>query len=83
MNTARSSNDIRPSQPTFAATVSFIDPATDEALVATAKMGDEEAFETLVKRIGQEFLRFHCATLGFAKMLKMLCSRLSKKRSST
>src|SRR5271169_6190932 len=50
MNTARSSNEIGPSQPTFAATVSFNDPATDQALVATAKMGDEEAFETLVKR---------------------------------
>ena len=50
MNTARSSNDIGPSQPTFAATVSFNDPATDQAPVATAKMGDEEAFETLVKR---------------------------------
>ena len=50
MNTARSSDDIRPAQPTFAGTVSFNDPASDQALVATAKMGDEEAFETLVKR---------------------------------
>jgi RNA polymerase sigma-70 factor, ECF subfamily len=50
MNTARSSDDIRPAQPTFAGTVSFNDPATDETLVATAKKGDEEAFETLVKR---------------------------------
>jgi RNA polymerase sigma-70 factor, ECF subfamily len=50
MNTARSSDDIRPLQPTFAGTVSFNDPATDETLVATAKMGDEGAFETLVKR---------------------------------
>ena len=45
MNTASSSNDIGPSQPILAGT-----PATDETLVATAKMGDEEAFETLVKR---------------------------------
>jgi RNA polymerase sigma-70 factor (ECF subfamily) len=50
MNTARSSNDIVPSQQTFAGTVAFSDAATDQALVATAKMGDEEAFETLVKR---------------------------------
>ena len=50
MDTARSSNDIGPSQPTFAGTVAFSDPATDETLVATAKMGDEEAFETLVER---------------------------------
>jgi RNA polymerase sigma-70 factor, ECF subfamily len=50
MNTARSSNDIGPSQPTFAGNVAFSDPATDETLVATAKMGDEEAFEMLVKR---------------------------------
>jgi RNA polymerase sigma-70 factor, ECF subfamily len=50
MNTARSSNDIVPSHQTFAGTVAFSDPATDQALVATAKMGDEEAFETLVKR---------------------------------
>ena len=51
MNTARSSNDIgRPSQPTFVGTVAFSNPATDETLVATARMGDEEAFETLVKR---------------------------------
>jgi RNA polymerase sigma-70 factor (ECF subfamily) len=50
MNTACSSNDTGPSQATFAGTVAFTDPATDETLVATAKMGDEEAFETLVKR---------------------------------
>lgn len=50
MNTARSSNDIGPSQATFAGTVAFTDPATDETLVTTAQMGDEEAFETLVKR---------------------------------
>jgi RNA polymerase sigma-70 factor (ECF subfamily) len=50
MNTARSSNDIGPLQPTFAGTVAFSDPATDETLVTTAKMRDEEAFETLVKR---------------------------------
>ena len=50
MNTACSSNDIGPSQPTFGCTVAFSDPATDETLVATAKMGDEEAFETLVNR---------------------------------
>jgi RNA polymerase sigma-70 factor, ECF subfamily len=50
VNTDRSSNDTGPSQPIFAGTVAFSDPATDETLVATAKMGDEEAFETLVKR---------------------------------
>src|SRR6476660_9871747 len=50
MNTACSSNDIGPSQSILAGTAAFTDPATDETLVATAKMGDEEAFETLVKR---------------------------------
>jgi len=50
MNTVRSSDDIRPAQPKFAGTVLFNDPASDQALVATAKMGDQEAFETLVKR---------------------------------
>jgi len=50
MNTARSSTDIGPAQPTFAGTVAFSGPDTDETLVATAKMGDEEAFATLVKR---------------------------------
>lgn len=51
MNTARrSSDDIPPTQATFAGTVSFNDPASDQALVATAKMGHQEAFETLVKR---------------------------------
>ena len=50
MNTACSSNHIGPSLPILAGTVAFTDPATDETLVATAKMGDEEAFETLVKR---------------------------------
>src|SRR5208337_2770174 len=50
MNTARSSDDISPAQRTFAGAVSFHDPASDQALVATAKMGDEEAFERLVKR---------------------------------
>ncbi len=50
MNTARSSDDIGPPQPTFAGPVSFNDPATDEALVAAAKNGDENAFEALVRR---------------------------------
>lgn len=51
MNTARRSSDgIGPTQATFAGTVSFNDPAIDETLVATAKMGDQQAFETLVKR---------------------------------
>ena len=50
MNTAPSSNDIGLSQPTFAGTVAFGDPTTDETLVATAKMGNEESFEMLVKR---------------------------------
>ena len=50
MNTAPSSNDRGLSQPTFAGTVAFSDRATDETLVATAKMGNEESFELLVKR---------------------------------
>ena len=50
MNTALSSDQIGPAQPIFAGTVSFNDPATDQALVAAAKMGDQQAFETLVKR---------------------------------
>lgn len=50
MNTAHSSNDIGPAQPTFAGTVAFSDPATDETLVAAAKTGCGEAFEMLVKR---------------------------------
>ncbi len=50
MNAALSSDEIGFSQPTFAGTVSFNDQATDQALVATAKMGDPQAFETLVKR---------------------------------
>lgn len=50
MNTARSSDDTEPAQPTFAGTVSFNDPATDETLVAAAKNGDEDAFEALVRR---------------------------------
>jgi hypothetical protein len=71
------------SQATFAGAVACSDLATDETLVATAQMGDERAFETLVKRHRPRILRLHYATLGFAKMLKMLSSRLSKKRSST
>ena len=50
MNTDHPSADIGPAQLTLVGTVSFDDPASDETLVATAKMGDEEAFETLVKR---------------------------------
>lgn len=50
MNIAISSNDTRPAEPTFAGAVSVRDPVSDEALVGTAKIGDEEAFETLVKR---------------------------------
>lgn len=50
MNRPLSSNDKRPSRPTFAGTVAFSDPESDEALVAAAKGGDERAFETLVKR---------------------------------
>jgi len=50
MNTAHTSNDIESSQATFASAVACSDLATDETLVATAKMGDEQAFETLVKR---------------------------------
>jgi RNA polymerase sigma-70 factor (ECF subfamily) len=38
------------SQATFAGAVACSDLATDETLVATAQMGDERAFETLVKR---------------------------------
>src|ERR1700687_607653 len=50
MNTGFSLDEIGPAQPTLAGNVSFNDPAGDQALVATAKMGDQEAFETLVKR---------------------------------
>ncbi len=50
MITARSSNEIGPAQPTFAGAVAFSDPVTDEILVATAKNGDENAFEALVRR---------------------------------
>ena len=50
MNTAHSSNDMESSQATFAGAVACSDLATDETLVATAQMGDERAFETLVKR---------------------------------
>ncbi len=50
MNTTFSLDEIGPTQPTLAGNVSFNDPADDQALVATAKMGDQQAFETLVKR---------------------------------
>jgi RNA polymerase sigma-70 factor (ECF subfamily) len=50
MNTAHSSNDMESSQATFAGAVACSDLTTDETLVATAQMGDERAFETLVKR---------------------------------
>ena len=51
MNTAYLSSDsIAPTQAALAGTVSFNDPIRDQALVAAAKMGDHEAFETLVKR---------------------------------
>ena len=50
MNTAHTSNDIESSQATFAGAVACSVLATDETLVATAQMGDEQAFETLVKR---------------------------------
>ena len=46
----RFSDEIGPTQAALAATVSFNDPAREQALVATAKMGDHEAFEILVKR---------------------------------
>jgi RNA polymerase sigma-70 factor, ECF subfamily len=50
MNTALDSDEVKTAQQTFAGTVSINDPAIDQALVATAKMGDQQAFETLVKR---------------------------------
>ena len=50
MNIALSSDDVATTQQIFAGTVSFSDPAIDQALVATAKMGDQQAFETLVER---------------------------------
>jgi hypothetical protein len=62
MNTASFSNDIGPSQSILAGTVAFTDQATDETLVATAKMGDEEAFERLVKR-HRPRLFFGCTAL--------------------
>jgi RNA polymerase sigma-70 factor (ECF subfamily) len=48
MNTALYRNDHQASQARFA--VGFSDSATDEVLVAAAKMGEERAFETLVSR---------------------------------
>jgi RNA polymerase sigma-70 factor (ECF subfamily) len=51
MNIALCSDDIRTAQPTFAGAISFKDAVSDEALVGNAKMGDEDAFETLVKRL--------------------------------
>ena len=83
MNPVCSSNEKRAPQSTIAGIVAFRDPMTDETLVAAAKRGDEKAFETLVRRHRQEFLRLRCATRGFEKTLKMLSSRLSKKRLST
>lgn len=51
MNTAsRCSDYIGPTQAALAGTVSFNHPTGDQVLVAAAKMGDHEAFETLVKR---------------------------------
>jgi len=50
MNTALFSDEVAAAQQIFAGTVSFNDPAIDQALVATAKMGDQQAFETLVER---------------------------------
>lgn len=50
MNIALCSDDVATTQQIFASTVSFSDPAIDQALVATAKTGDQQAFETLVER---------------------------------
>jgi RNA polymerase sigma-70 factor, ECF subfamily len=50
MNTTCSYDDMAAAQPTCAGTVSFNEPASDQTLVAIAKMGDQEAFEALVKR---------------------------------
>ena len=47
---SRYSNEERIADPTFAGTVRFNDQATDQALVSAARMGDPQAFETLVKR---------------------------------
>ena len=40
MNTALYSDEVGTAQQTFAGTVSINDPAIDQALVATAKMGE-------------------------------------------
>jgi RNA polymerase sigma-70 factor (ECF subfamily) len=50
MNAARYSNEVGFAEPTFAGTLPFNDQATDQALVSAARMGDPQAFETLVKR---------------------------------
>ena len=50
MNAARYSNEVGFAQPTFAGTLPFNDQAADQALVSAARMGDPQAFETLVKR---------------------------------
>ena len=47
MNTALYWNGHQASQPRFA--IGFSDSATDEVLVAAAKMGEERVFETLVR----------------------------------
>ena len=65
MNTAFSLDEIGPAQPTLPGNVSFNDPADDQALVATAKMGDREAFETLVKRHRR---RIFALALGYTRV---------------
>jgi Sigma-70 region 2 len=83
MNTARSSNDMGPSQPTLAGIVAFSDPATDETLVATAKMGDEEAFETLVKRHRPRIFALALRYTRVREDAEDVVQQLSKKRWST
>ena len=50
MNTASGSNDGLRSLPVLAANIDLHKPVSDEALVATAKTGDESAFEALFRR---------------------------------
>ena len=50
MNTASGSNDGLCSLPVLAANIDLHKPISDEALVATAKTGDESAFEALFRR---------------------------------
>jgi len=67
MNTAFSLGEIGPTRPKFGGSFSFSfnDSASDEALVASAKMGDQEAFETHMKRHRR---RIFALALGYTRV---------------